>query len=644
MSLIIGSAVLFIVLFSGDFCAAFVLHKEFGEVTPAAVLLYGIIVYVCGLAGSLKSGIVIVGIIVATCWLTGLVVSLRNGTAGVGIRSFINAAFLCYLFFFLLFIICDYGQLVTGTDDPGHWLDCVKVLTYNDVFYTDPSTNSSFPTYPPMMALIQFIIQKYYLFISRKTFSEWLMFLTYHMVCLSLFLPFVSGSFRHKTKLESKFRIKSPLSLKNVQYAAAFLLTVCLAVTVFFGGVFFRLMIDPFLACEGAVLFLLVMYEDVPEYSFLYFCILLPATVLTKDMGLLFSIFGLLYFIIIETGQRKHAKVLVAALLVVIGKLSWTMIIRAYHVVDPKPDRVRWGKYFKVLSGFETYSESYKNTCIEAFRTALFTRQISLVSGLVQVSYIQLLLGLVLICICICCLKRDNKRICAGILVSFFCMGVYFIGLGGVYVDKFVKTEAETLASFERYTNTLFCMLLLEILVIVFLECKKHTLHRSLILVSLVVTGLASPLSTTYLYLTRYYPYGEQQERKYTDYISEELKAIGEPGDQVYFISQSNTGTHYLYVKFMLRPELNLQSTAGNNYNWCFVDKADPENMYYKEMHAEDFRKELFGEHKYKWVAIMQCDEYFKSEFKELFAEPGDIMDNSIYQIDYDHDKLVKIT
>ena len=222
---------------------------------------------------------------------------------------------------------------------------------------------------------------------------------------------------------------------------------------------------------------------------------------------------------------------------------------------------------------------------------------------------------------------------------------MFILGLGGVYVDKFIYTEAVSLASFERYTNTMLCVLSLELIIILILELWERKYNNLVcVMAVLVIVGVLSPVENTGKYLMRVYPEEQHNQRENTDEFSKKLINNCEPGSNVYFLSQSDYGKNYIYVKFMIRPNLSLQSIAGDDYNWCFVNEADSSNIYFKEMHLEEWKEIIFESGKYDYFAMMKCDDYIRNEFESIFAKADEIIDNAIYRVDAKNKKLILVS
>ena len=404
--------VLLLIILSGDFFATTVLNRKFGEITPCTILIYGFIVYIAGIFQCLNVGIVFSSLLTISAYLFSIVFSVKQHRFMEGLRNFVSIPFFCFLFLFVLLLFGDFKQLTTGYDDPGHWMDCVKVMIYSGEFYANPETHSTFPTYPPMMAVIQLLVQKQYLMITGGEFCEWLMFLTYHVVTFSLFLPFITLLNKGMEEKNSRFAYRGI-------YCIVFSIVLCTTVTVFFRTVHSRVGIDPFLACAGTVVFLAILYKEKIKDFYLYIYLLLPAVVLIKDMGLLFAVFGLVYLMVDSFKEKQVKPLFISTVLVAVSKISWNSVIKYYGAVDPKPNKVNFGKYIKVLFGIEKYSELYKNESIAAFRTALVDRAIKIGNRGVPIKYIIFISIIFLLTVVLCYVFRNNRKIILNSIISY---------------------------------------------------------------------------------------------------------------------------------------------------------------------------------------------------------------------------------
>ena len=238
--MVLSALIIPALFFSGDFIAS-VYGKKFGEVTPIWVLANTLLLYISGVLNCLVYGVYISVFCAAACYIIGCAYLMVNRSRfAILKKNLFTPFFFITLIIFMILVWGDYGQLATTADDLGHWMDCIKSMTYSGVLYPmNHAIPSDFPTYPPLMSLLQYEVQIINLVLFKGKFNEWLMFLTFHMMIISLFIPFIIS-------LEGK--IDFNYKRVSVLFKTGIYLIIVLSPAILFPTVFERLMIDPFLS------------------------------------------------------------------------------------------------------------------------------------------------------------------------------------------------------------------------------------------------------------------------------------------------------------------------------------------------------------------------------------------------------------
>lgn len=630
------TVIIFIFLaFAGDTAGA--LHgKRFGEMMPVTVLSIGLILYVFGLIEQLYLGFLIVciaaGLMYVWCFVSVIIKKKWKDFCS----CFFTRTFFLFVVVCVVMLWGDYKQQGTTADDLGHWMDCVKSMVWSGKFYTANTFSvSSHSTYPPFISLLQYAVQIGQMKLFGGQFSEWLLFYVYHSLIVILCLPVLSC-----VEQKTKRWFSSVVSM----------LVVIIVPTILFQYIFNRTMIDPLLAVAAAVMFILIVSKEEIKTSKLYLGLLLPSLVLMKDLGLFFSVFGLLFLLIVSIKEKKIKTCLVPALGIIAAKVSWEIIIKRYNAVDPKSNHVNWFRYTKVLLGLAEYNEEYKNTSVQLYRNSLFDKKIQIGESLISTSmpyilFIVILLVLFFLEAYIIKKHRQDNSACQtdhsilnGIILSVMIV-IFWFGLGGVYADKFIYSEAVNLASFERYFNTVIAVILFEMVSLLLLNHHKWRKPKAIVILPIILI-LLSPNDGATSYLKREYYQNENKSREEANRFAEIITETCEINSYIYLVSQSGNGWwDYTVAKFMIRPGLALQSTANNDYNWRFIKEGNADDIYSKEMHREEWETIIFDSNKYQYVAIAKVDNYFIEEFEPMF-ETTSINNRSIYKIDRDNRKL----
>lgn len=621
------------ILLSGDFLAVTKFNRKFGEVTPFTLCAVSLLAYCFGLFHLLSTGVWVIGLGVVGIYAFGIFTMIKQ-KRGIGLKkAFLNPVFYIFMAVCVIGIWGDYGQMANGYDDIGHWQDCVKVMVYLDDFYANPAGNSTFGTYPPFMAMIQYAVQMLNMNITGAEFCEWINFYVYHIFTFALFLPalvFIS---------DQEHRNKSTLVVAG--------LSVMILPTIFFQRIFTSTMIDPFLAVEAGVAFFLIAYRKKIRSSDLIIGVLLPALVLTKDLGMLFAVFLLLFLLYCSLKEKNYSLFMISLAGVVFATVSWTIVKAVNHTVAAAHNAVvNWLRYMGALFGKFEGLEDYKVESVTNFRTALFDRTAAVGNTFVKMNICYFLLIIIVVGLFIIWYFRkrrlnEQEFMLPNLAVYIVMLAVFLFGLGGVYMDKYVYTEAVALASYERYVNTVINILVIELSLMIMTDREIYNVRNSCILLAVIIA--ASPINTSIQFLSREAVKQTQQARMDADSFAAEIVENCEEGSRIYLVSQGNKGWDYLVIKFMSRPYLSYQSIAGDDYNWSFAEQADPSDIYTKRMTPDLWREELFESDDYDYVAIARSDNYLQTEFISLFKDTDTIKPHSIYRIDRSNQILVPV-
>ncbi|WP_026491165.1 hypothetical protein [Butyrivibrio sp. XPD2002] len=606
-------------ILSGDYLAVSVFRCKFGEITPFTFCIIPLIAYIFGLLNILHIGAYAVCFFAAGAYIVGTVFLYKRRDFSLLKNGFYEYTFVTFLIVGTLALWGDYGQLASGYDDIGHWQDCVKTMICIDDFYANPIGHSTFGTYPPFMALIQYVIQVLQMSVFGTEFCEWINIYIYHMFTFSLFLP-VMGIISKKAKW-TNYMIWVGI--------------IIILPTILFQRVFASTMIDPFMSVAAGVMFFLIAKRKEFRCSNIILCALIPGIAITKDLGLLFAAFGAAFLLYCSVKEKSRCGI-IPLIGTVVAKISWNEVIRINHAVDAKPNSVNWYNYVLALLGEYGDLEEYKIQCVSNYRRALFDKTAFIGNSFLKVDISFFVLFAVMLLTFLLWYMKMKRRGKQGYLLAnliFYCamLVTFLFGLGGVYMDKFVYTEAVSLASYTRYVNTLVNVLLVE-LVLFYLTDSSIPSSR-IAVITLGVLLIIAPINNIFSYITRAYPRTQHEARKDADLFAQEIVENCNDGANVYLVSQRDRGWDYLVIKFMSRPSICLQSIVGDDYNWSFVKEDDPNDIYVKEMSLERWSNELFEEDMYDYVAISKVDSYFQETFISIFMNIDNVLPHSIYRV-----------
>lgn len=536
-------------------------------------------------------------------------------------------AFFIFAAVFILLSVLNYGKLVSSWDEFSHWGDTVKAMTTLDTLGTNPNAHTVFPNYPPAMSLFQYYLQKLcLLFQPEAQFCEWRLYFSYQIFFISLLLPFLSGF---------QYRRLVPAILVSI--------VVCIFPMVFYSEIFTTLYIDPFLGIlAGAALALVFSWPR--KDSFYCLNILLSAfvLVLTKEAGLLFSVFLILAFILDTIfsqsvcAARHSRKIVFVATLILLGiaaiaipKLLWNLDMRYNHVtVAP----IIGENPIAALRALFHGEPHYRLQVIYSYFAAIATRSWPLGGSDIAVPYpavFALVLAYLFFLYRAYRGRQDadrSRRIFFWLIVALTI--VYIVGLCLLYLFRFSEYEAVRLASFERYINiVILAIWMLCVLSTVMLA--DHTPARSNRITALLVCLILSitpwlPLAT---FVSRTSVTESKQVRLVYDSLGGKVqRSIGKQQANVYLISQATSGLDYWTMRYILRPY-----TVNEPFSWSIGEPFFDGDIWTKEMTVAEWQDKLVS--KYDYVILLQVNEYFTQHFSFAFEDPSEVAEDGIYRV-----------
>jgi len=157
------------------------------------------LLYTFGIFGALEIGFWVVLVMAGMCYVGGLIMLIHSRSWTHFARRFFSPVFWVWLLLFAVIWFTGHGKLVHFYDEFTHWGDVVKVMCQNDQLATQANARSLFSTYPPGMALLQYLSQKVNLVMNgADAYREDLLYMTAQWFMLSLYLPFTGKFVRHR--------------------------------------------------------------------------------------------------------------------------------------------------------------------------------------------------------------------------------------------------------------------------------------------------------------------------------------------------------------------------------------------------------------------------------------------------------------
>lgn len=635
-----------LIISSGSLFCAVRFEKKYEEILPVTCIGYSLVVFLFGIFDNLIFGFYMV-LILSILLYAGFFISLvkhkdrENKYLKKAVFNIITPGFCFFLIFFFGSSLILRGLRAHSWDEFSHWIDIVKVMTELDDFGTNPLSHSAYKTYPPVMSLFQYLMQKVFLLMHPEAgFMEWRCYFAWQILFVSVFLPLFS-------KIE---RGIGTLSLTGI---------ILLVPPVFYSTVYSTAYIDPFLAALAGSGFAVVVVwgtnckKDI-FYS-VYIWLIISALVLSKDVGMLFAVVLAILYIsdyLICTGWSIKNKsswcrhwfpyIFMTLISVAVPKILWNYELSSSGLESAAGKiRINYMVLINIILGRD---DSYRLDVMKNYIQALFDSSVPFGHTGISLNYISLIvieISFLYILLRHSVIKGTVKRSQAGLYMSLFIfqIALFVIGMCVTYMFNFSEYEAVRLASFSRYENILFLASTIIVIILLWklifcLECHRKTL-RAVFLSVLLLSMPGKELAKDVLRIN--YQNAQKVRDEYME-ITDKIKNSCEENSAVYIISQATTGFDKWVLKFNIRP---------NTINEGFGSWSIGEGPFYDgdiwtvQKSCKEWKEELLSS--YDYVALYRVNDYFKDTYGKLFKEPEAIQDNSLFRVNKDNGCLEKV-
>lgn len=615
----------FAALSSGSVLSAAIWKRKYEEILPITCSIIVIVLFLCGIAGNLFLGGILVCILAVTAYIVTVIWMIRKREWGHFAKNFFTPGF--FVFGIILACACffNFGRVAYNWDEFSHWADITKAMTTLNDFGTNPEAHSAFQSYPPGMSLFQYYLQKLYEWTNQAGFSEWRLYVAYQIFLFAFMMPFFEG-----------LDIKRPISLMIS------LLTLFLCPLLFYQDIYNSIYIDPFLGIlSGTGLAAVFLCKRKDVFFTLRICLTMAMLVLAKDAGILLAMFLAVAYVIdyIHENKGSNKELMgrlqykrwicfpIAFFAVGMPKLLWNIHLNITNASRSFSSPYRIDTVVEIILGKET---GYKRTVWDNYYTQLADRTVAFGNTNLTLNYyalIFLLMSLIAF-ICLYYEKKDGayhwKR-----KLLLWCIGVqfavYIVGLCITYISKFSEYEATGLASFERYINIVYMAVWL-VFILLFLgvlqEKARWSFTVELMAIALVLS--ISPLGGVINYIRRGSVDDSLAYRALFQPISDALEKIPTTS-RVYFIAQGSAGYEYWVTKYIARPHIL------SNGGWSIGEPFFEGDIWTREISVEEWHEELIEF--YDYVLLYRVNDYFIDNYAPLFDAAKDIGNDSLYRV-----------
>lgn len=605
------------------FCAAW-LKRTSEEILPITAMGMVCLVFVFGVLGFLKAGVIACLAVAAVLYVLCGVHLIFKRQLRDFLRHLVTPGFVVFVLLFLGLSLLNYGRLASSWDEFSHWVDIVKVMATVDDFGTNPASHSAFQSYPPGMSIFQYIFQKLTVWFNRaNTFSEWRVYVAYQVFSLIPMLP-----------LLKKCSFRRPLHL--VLTCVALFLTPL----IFYQGLYNTVYIDPYLGLVSGAGLLLVLLREKNDWVYhgliWLYCAML---VLAKDVGVMFALFlAAAYMLDLWIGRngapyyswtQKALLSCGAVLAVAVPKMLWNWEIKTSGAAINFSNKIDFSILVDVLLGRDT---SYRKTVLQNYMGAQFDNGVTLgdtplVINFFALTVLFLLLMYLLYRMLVKKMPEKKRTVLIVLYVTASQMIAYILGLCVIYMFKFSQYEAVNLASMSRYLNMVFLAAWLVILGTCCDSLCRWGCPRTTQVCLLCAMLIVTPMKNVSNLLNRSSIVYSTTLRAPYERLNALIHKHCDGNDKIYYISQDDNGFNYWIARFNARP-----SAFNPNFTWAIGESEYQGGMYTQSKTAEQWQQELVDD--YDYVAIYKLNGYFTEHYRELFENPDDIGVNALYKVD----------
>lgn len=214
---------------------------------------------------------------------------------------------------------------------------------------------------------------------------------------------------------------------------------------------------------------------------------------------------------------------------------------------------------------------------------------------------------------------------------------IYALGLLILYLFTYSEYEAQKLASFSRYMDTIVLGVLLFDIFLVLnpkvischtplaSKCSKPAVPLACVLLLLfALCNTGNPIMDNFLLFK---PHRSEVRVLRDEYHIPHayLDQFDYKTDRIQYISQGSHGFDYHVARFNLTP-------VPIDGPWSLANEPAPDDLWTAQITAEQWGQLLISKG-YTYVYLFHQDEQFKSEFGELFENSEAIQDRTFYRV-----------
>lgn len=640
------------------------------EVVAIVISSQGIILYLFGLMGHLKTGIYTIYAVAIVAFVFAVYLYNRKN---MSIQQFVSPGLIVFWIIFGVIVLINQNVWYGRFDEYSHWGLAVKDMFYNDSLAKHLGTTVLLPRYVPFVTLIEY----YYVYLNGLYVQD-IVYIAFQVIMLSYVIMLCKP-------LQKSRSLWIPVILSMVSIPP-----------IFFEDFSNCIYVDPLLGFM--VFYILACYFSEEKMTLRELQIIsgLAALVLTKDMGLVFA--GLAVIVVLVhciwnkyTTREKWSKdirfFIGRSVIILVCWMSWQVYMsipleyQNVQIVDGMEKQARVveeqqenqnvemqntdvpdesavsTKVFQgtvgasglslkgILNllkgqGSDTQKQIMKNAAVQFFDGETYY------IGSIGFSYMDMLLIISLLAVIAILFIRDKKKnsdikvLFALLLAAGICYGIVLCIL---YLFAFPVEEALKLKSMKRYLGS---FLMPEALILVYIvideisNIKDDKNKRNIIV--LLISGILIAILPVQSYIVKNRDQSITADMVYWSEETEEIfRSFSRKGEKTAFICADGGNESYYIFRNTVSPVISEREYVNIV---ATEDIAKEQKQWYAEQeNANNATVEVLSEAEWKgylqscdYLFVLHTDPFFEESYKEILDSDTRVENGSIYQIQKD--------
>ncbi len=591
--------------------------RKWEDVIGIAFIVVTLILLLAGICGILQESICIIYILSIISVIVAVWIYNRNE---LQIKDLLSPGLFVFAFLFIVVIINCSSLYLSRSDEFSFWGLAVKDMYYYDSLTKHVDTTVLHTYYPPFMLCIE-----YFFAYINKFYSDRIIYIGCQMMLISCLI------------VPCKALVKKPKMMIPA------MVTFLIVPLLFYDDIFSTLYTDAALAVFVAYVLICYFKEEMSGFNFLRIVGGLAALTFTKPTGVVLAglitlvMLGDVFFKQREKREYYVKKMLMPCFLTIIV-CSYYLIWQTYLKIPVKADNLGLSNAEKgidklavntitsvsgmsmgnIVNFLLLRGDEYQYAVLKTFIKTILIGD-SFAIGNLSFSYLEMLLLCFLVMWLFAKGLKSNKRkkiLRFGILSCL--AGICYCGfLLATYLFSFSEREAIYLAHHERYLASWICGVLIAFLALVIDAVVNKEFDKDIsadisvfLIMLLVFVAPTEKLidrraDTTHM---DQYAYGYET-------TAEVARSFGNKAEQIYFVGEGMDNRH-MFAYALCPMRVSFSSEVPEYSRW-----------------KEELRE-------YQYVFLLNTDDTFKQEYKEIFKESDKIIDASFYRVITDNNDV----